>query len=95
VSSEPIGSKALKSPAASEHGINRRKQGYTAAMLVEESRILQVSIFKTLQINLATVDYSVVLIGVMVTADEVDSQVTQAMTSYVSESNIDALPVSE
>jgi hypothetical protein len=37
--------KANISIAAHEHGDLRRKQGYTAAMIVEESRILQVSIF--------------------------------------------------
>src|SRR6266851_4316693 len=37
------------SEAAEQHGTLRRKQGYTAAMMVEESRILQVSIFNTLQ----------------------------------------------
>ena len=35
------------SAAAHAHGNLRRKQGYTAAMMVEESRILQVSIFNT------------------------------------------------
>jgi hypothetical protein len=37
--------------AAREHGQLRLQQGYTAAMVVEESRILQVSIFSTLQRN--------------------------------------------
>ena len=57
-------------------------QGYTAAMMVEESRLLQVCIFQTLQNNLASIDFSVLLIGVMTIADEVDSQLSQAMTSY-------------
>ena len=39
---------AAISLAAHEHGILRREQGYTVAMVVEESRILQVSIFNTL-----------------------------------------------
>jgi hypothetical protein len=60
--------------AAREHGILRRKQGYTVAMAVEESRILQVSIFGTLQNNLRSVDFSPVLLDVMAIADEVDSQ---------------------
>jgi CheY-like chemotaxis protein len=71
------------SPAAREHGHLRRKQGYTAAMIVEESRILQVSIFNTLQDNLARVDFSRVLLDVMTVADEMDSQLKQAMLSYV------------
>jgi hypothetical protein len=70
----------------------RRKQGYSAAMMVEESRMLQVSIFQCLQKNLASIDFSVLLIGVMTIADEVDSQLSQAMKSYIAESISDALP---
>ena len=88
-SSKPIGSKEIISEAAAEHGLNRRKQGYSAAMLVEESRMLQVSIFQTLQNNLASIDFSVLLIGVMTIADEIDSQLSQAMARYVAESAID------
>jgi DNA-binding response OmpR family regulator len=91
-SAKPIGSKELISESAYRHGINRPRQGYTAAMLVEESRMLQVSIFDTLQNNLATIDFSVVLIGVMTIADEIDSQLSQAMDSYIAESVEDALP---
>ena len=78
----PMQTKAEISIAAREHGDLRRKQGYTAAMVVEESRILQVSIFNTLQNNLARVDFSRVLLDVMTIADEVDSQLKQAMLSY-------------
>ena len=72
---------------AAEHGQTRRKQGYTAAMLVEESRMLQVSIFQTLQNNLQTVDFSQLLKDVMAIADEVDSQLAQAMTTYMAAGN--------
>jgi hypothetical protein len=51
-------------------------------MIVEESRILQVSIFNTLQNNLEKVDYSKVLRDVITIADEVDSQLKQAMLIY-------------
>ncbi len=74
---------AKDSAAAHEHGDLRCKQGYTAAMLVEESRMLQVSIFNTLQKNLFRVDFSKVLHDVITIADEVDSQLKQAMVSYV------------
>jgi CheY-like chemotaxis protein len=91
-SSKPIGSKDQVSAAATEHGLNRRRQGYTAAMMVEESRMLQVTIFETLQNNLASIDFSVLLIGVMMIADEIDSQLSQAMDSYIAESVEDTLP---
>jgi hypothetical protein len=71
------------SNAAHDHGVMRHLQGYTVAMMVEESRILQVSIFNTLQNNLGTVDFSTVLLDVMTIADEVDSQLKQAMLGYM------------
>ena len=89
----PLGTRALMSPSAARHGLARRKQGYSAAMMVEESRMLQVSIFQTLQDNLHQVDFSLLLVDVMAIADEVDSQLAQAMAAYISESQIDALPV--
>jgi YesN/AraC family two-component response regulator len=91
LSSKPIGSKELVSAAAAKHGLNRRRQGYTAAMMLEESRMLQVTIFDALQQNLASIDFSVLLIGVMTIADEIDSQLSQAMDSYIAESVDDAL----
>jgi CheY-like chemotaxis protein len=88
----PIGAAGPLSAAASDHGLARRRQGYSAAMMVEESRILQVSIFHTLQKNLGVIDFSVVLFQVMTIADEVDSQLRQAMECYVAESIVDTLP---
>jgi len=89
----PLGTRALVSLSAAKHGLARRRQGYSAAMIVEESRMLQVSIFQTLQNNLHKVDFSLLLVDVMAIADEVDSQLAQTMASYVAESQIDALPV--
>jgi len=74
--------KAKTSMAAVAHGKVRSQQGYTAAMLVEESRILQVCIFKTLRSNLSAVDLALVLTDVMTIADEVDSQLKQTMASF-------------
>jgi len=74
--------KAKVSLAAVAHGKVRKQQGYTAAMLVEESRILQVCIFKCLRTNLSALDLSLVLTDVMTIADEVDSQLSQTMASY-------------
>jgi CheY-like chemotaxis protein len=84
-SDQPLGGKELVSSNAAEHGANRFRQGYTAAMLVEESRVLQISIFHTLQQNLANIDYSALLAGVMTIADEIDSQLRQAIEGYTGE----------
>jgi CheY-like chemotaxis protein len=85
-----LGSHDLVSIAAQQHGRLRRQQGYSAAMMVEESRMLQVSIFETLQKNLASIDFSILLNAVMTIADEVDSQLSQAMDSYMEESLLEA-----
>jgi len=79
----PSDAKSPISRAAREHGILRRKQGYTVPMVVEESRILQVSIFNTLQNNLGSVDFGTVLLDVITIADEVDSQLKQAMLGFM------------
>jgi hypothetical protein len=51
-------------------------------MLVHDSRILQVTLFGTLQRNLGALDFSLLLPDVMTIADEVDAQLTQAMQSH-------------
>ena len=66
-------------------------------MIVEESRILQVSIFQTLQNNLTSVDFNSLLTDVMTIADEVDSQLKQTLVSFdegVAESRSRFMPVS-
>ncbi|HUD12250.1 MAG TPA: response regulator, partial [Terracidiphilus sp.] len=65
------------SEAAVKHGLVRRTQGYSIPMIIEESRMLQVSLFHTLQVNLNTVDFSLLLTDVMTIADEVDLQLKQ------------------
>jgi hypothetical protein len=74
---------SICSSAATAHGKMRRQQGYTPGMLVHDSRILQVTLFGTLQNNLSALDFSLLLPDVMTIADEVDSQLTQAMDSYM------------
>jgi DNA-binding response OmpR family regulator len=80
-------SDAIFSFAAVAHGKLRHAQGYTPEMLVHESRILQVTIFGTLQRNLNSLDFSLLLPDVMTIADEVDAQLTQSMGSFVKLAN--------
>src|SRR3984885_989263 len=75
-------SESICCAAAVAHGKMRKSQGYTSAMLVHDSRILQVTLFGTLQKNLSALDFSMLLPDVMTIADEVDSQLTQAMESF-------------
>ncbi len=76
-----LGTKQV-SDGAVMHGTIRHSQGYSIPMIIEESRILQVSIFNTLQTNLKIVDFSMLLMDVMTIADEVDSQLKQTIVSY-------------
>lgn len=84
---------AKVSMAALAHGRIRKRQGYSAAMLVEESRILQVCIFKTLRGNLSALDLSLVLTDVMTIADEVDSQLSQTMAAFDEDPGSTGLPI--
>jgi hypothetical protein len=77
------GTKAPISKAAAEHGDLRRKQGYTVAMMVEESRLLQVSIFTTLHKNATQLDFAVLLPDVVTIADEVDAQLKEQMLRFM------------
>ena len=76
-------SDATFSAAAVAHGKLRFSQGYTPELLVHESRILQVTIFGTLQNHMSVLDFSLLLPDVMTIADEVDAQLTQSMGSYM------------
>jgi DNA-binding response OmpR family regulator len=77
-----LGTKQV-SEAAVAHGKIRQSQGYSVSMIVEESRILQVSIFHTLEKNLKTVNFSLLLSDVMTIADECDSQLKQTLNSFM------------
>src|SRR6202047_4536354 len=77
------GTKAPISKAAAEHGDLRRKQGYTVAMAVEESRLLQVTIFSTLHKNVKNLEFSLLLPDVVTIADEVDAQLKEQMLRFM------------
>ena len=71
------------SVAASAHGRIRFAQGYSASMLVEESRIFQVTTFGTLHLHQGELDQNEVLLDVMVIADEADRQLTESVHSFM------------
>jgi len=71
------------SSAARDHGTVRFKQCYTVAMLIEESRLLQISIFETLHRNQNSLDPEVVLLDVMTIADECDSQLGHTIDTFM------------
>jgi hypothetical protein len=77
------GTKAPISEAAAIHGDLRHKQGYSVAMAVEESRLLQVSIFSPLHKNVKHLEFSLLLPAVVTIADEVDAQLKQQMLRFM------------
>jgi hypothetical protein len=77
------GTKAPISKAAAVHGNLRRKQGYTVAMAVEESRLLQVTIFSMLHKDVKRLDFNTLLPDVVTIADEVDAQLKQQMLRFM------------
>jgi hypothetical protein len=74
--------KASVSQSAASHGELRYKQCYTMEMLIEESRLLQVCIFTTLQNNVKHLNFEMLLPDIVTIADEVDAQLRQQMHSY-------------
>jgi hypothetical protein len=69
--------------AAAAHGQIRRAQGYSASMLIEESRVFQVATFRTLHLHQRELDQDQVLLDVMVIADEVDAQLMETVRSLM------------
>ena len=82
--------KDVESPisvAAAAHGQTRRAQGYTAAMLIEESRLFQVATFGRLYLHQSELNESQVLSDVTVIADEVDAQLMETVRSLMAAAN--------
>jgi CheY-like chemotaxis protein len=77
-----LGTKQV-SEGAVQHGKIRHSQGYSIPMIIEESGILQVSIFETLRNTMSPVDFTLLLTDIMTIADECDSQLKQALVSFM------------
>ena len=68
---------------AAAHGKIRREQGYSASMLIEESRIFQVATFSTVHTHQSELDPNELLSDIMVIADEVDAQLKETVRSLM------------
>jgi hypothetical protein len=69
--------------AAAAHGRMRFAQGYSVAMLVDESRILEVTTFGTLQRHQDELDRNQVLLDVGIIADEADRQLEETVVAFM------------
>ncbi len=77
------GQSVPETTSAHDHGQTRFEQRYSLPMLVEESRLLQVSIFDTLHRGQAALDFQVVLRDVMTIADECDAQLKHTVETFM------------
>jgi CheY-like chemotaxis protein len=87
---QPVGSTSVFSMTALQHGARRRRQGAGAATLVEESRALQTALFQTIERHLDRIDPAQLPAALMAIADEVNAQLTQALTGYENEQPAEA-----
>jgi hypothetical protein len=71
------------STSAAAHGKIRLAQGYTASMVIEESRVFQVATFSTLHVHQSELDPNQLLSDVMIIADEVDAQLKETVRSLM------------
>jgi hypothetical protein len=69
--------------AAAAHGRIRLGQGYSASMVIEESRVFQVATFSTLHVHQSEIDPDQLLLDVMIIADEVDAQLKETVRSLM------------
>ena len=76
--------------AAAAHGGQRFVQGYSPSMLVEESRIFQVTTFGTLRLCQSELDQDQVLLDVMIIADEADRQLTETVRGFMTAQQAEA-----
>ena len=70
------------SGSAGAHGQRRRDQGYSPALLVEESRLFEVVTFRTLHLHKSELDQDQLFLDIMVIADEVDLQLMHAVKAF-------------
>jgi hypothetical protein len=77
------GEEMPETSSAHNHGKVRFDQGYSVPMMVEESRLLQVSIFETLHLHQKVLDTNILLEDVMTIADECDAQLKHTVETFM------------
>jgi CheY-like chemotaxis protein len=86
---QPLGTSSLFSMAAQQHGARRRRQGLGAATLIEEARALQIALFDTIETHRNRIDHGPLPAALMTIADEINSQLLQALEGYENEQPVD------
>jgi len=69
--------------AAARHGRTRREQGYSIPLIVEETRLLERSIFAMLQANLLSLEMSYLIPDLIRISDSVQGQLRESLTAFL------------
>jgi DNA-binding response OmpR family regulator len=86
---QKLGLMTLFSMASLQHGARRRRQGFRSPVLVEEARVLQVTLFQAIQDNLGRMDLSQLPGTLMAIADEANAQLLQSLSGYENEKPVE------
>ncbi len=73
---------SITSDSADRHGKLRFAQGYSASMLVEESKIFEVTAFGLLHLHRHELNRDELMLDVITIADEADCQLEQTMRGF-------------
>ncbi len=73
--------KAMK--GASRHGVDRREQGYSIPMLLEEGRILRRVICSIVQQNILAVEISTLITDLIQVEDNLSAQINESVRAYL------------
>jgi len=87
---QPLGLMTLFSMSSLQHGARRRRQGFSAPVLVEEARALQVALFQAIQNNIDRIDLQQLPGALMAIADEVNAQLVQSVAGYENEKPVES-----
>ena len=76
--------------AASDHGKQRYRQGYTIPLLVSEARLLQRVLTATLQANLLSIDISSLIGDVIQIGESLTAELEESIRSFQREGHLEA-----
>ena len=74
--------------AAALHGKLRHEQGYSILMVVEETRVLERSIFAMLQANLLSIEASFLIPDMVRISDSLQEQLKESLRAYLDNSGV-------
>ena len=74
--------------AAFMHGETRKQQGYSAEMIVEETRLVETCIFNTVQANLLNINISRIIPDLILITDSSQRQLRQTLHAFLGDERV-------